>query len=363
MKFRPQDRTPRREGGTAVAERRDAQVTRQRHFILLMGAVFTALVVCLGAHAPTAHASSKPGAHKLTRHQKAAARHRLLHQIKGHPRTVFKKDFLKKAQAIDLSLPLTLRLRKSDQGPVDDALAVVWDSSTWQWPSGFLQLEPVNSGDPAPGGLVPLDGRASVEAQFGNDVSGYGAPGVVETTNGQRLQFTSQMASPIPVTGLPACESSPGVSDPTVAAVQLTRMDLVTGEGTTGLLSLFGGVARVSLHVRLGTTTQSLAADCTGAFGDLPDGSYDQAPSTPTGDPIVPISFDAQFRISPAIDADGKLRLGILTLASSAQPTTFARVSTCIKQTTTGPCSVVRFPARLAMSQLNAEILVGDQPQ
>jgi hypothetical protein len=355
-----QDRTPRREGDTAVAERRDAQVTRQRHFILLMGAVFTALVVCLAVNAPTSHAGTKSGPHKLTRHQKAAARRKLMRQITGNPRTVFKKGFLKKAQAVSLSLPLTLRLRKSDQGPVDDALVVVWDDSTWHWPSGFLQLEPANSGDPAPGGLVPLDGRASVEAQFGNDVSGYGEPGVVETTNGQRLQFSSQMASPIPVTGLPACQSSPGVSDPTVPAVQLTRMDLVTGEGATSLLSLFGGVARVSLHVRLATTTQSLAADCTGGFGDLPDGTYDQ---TSSGDPIVPITFDAQFRISPAIDADGRLRLGVLTLANSTQPTTFARISTCIEQTATDPCTVVRFPARLAMSQLNAEILVGDQLQ
>lgn len=329
-----------------------------------MGAVFTALVVCLGAPAPASKASAKHRSHKLTRHEKVLARRKLERAIRGNPKTVLKKGFLKKAQAVDLSLPLTLRLRRSDQGPVDDALAVVWDSSTWAWPAGFLQLQTANQGDSPPGGTVPLDGRASVEAQFGNDVSGYGGPGVVETTNGQRLQFSSQIASPIPVTGLFTCESSPGVSDPTVPAVQLTRMDLVTGEGTTGLLSLFGGTARVSLHVRLATTTQSLASDCTGAFGDLPDGLYDQSPSSPSSDPIVPISFDATFRISPAIDSDGELRLGVLSLPQNeTQPTTFARISTCIQQTTTDPCTVVRFPARLAMSQLNAEILVGDQLQ
>jgi hypothetical protein len=341
-------------------------VIRQRHLILFMGAVFTALVVCLGAPAPGSKASSKHRAHKLGRHQKAVARRKLERAIRGNPRTVLKKGFFKKAQALDLSLPLTLRLRRSDQGPTDDALAVVWDSSTWAWPTGFLQLQPAHDGDPPPGGVVPLDGRASVDADFGNDTSGYGAQGIVETTNGRRLQLTStdEMA-PIPVTGLTTCVtgSAPSVIDPTVPAVQLTRLNLVTGEGTSGLLSLFGGTARVSLHVRLATTTQSLDGNCSGTFGPSSEGNYDQGPSTPTDDPVVPISFDATFRISPAIDADGKLRLGVLSLpANQPQPTTFARISTCIKQTT-NPCTVVRFPARLAMSQLNAEILVGDQLQ
>jgi hypothetical protein len=154
------------------------------------------------------------------------------------------------------------------------------------------------------------------------------------------------------------------VIDTTKPAVQLTRMNLVTGEGTTGALSLFGGTARVSLHVRLSTTTQSLGSDCLDTFGSGTEGKYDQTPTPPSGDPIVPISFDATFRISPAIDADGKLRLGVLSLpANQIQPTTFARISTCITLDTASPCSVVRFPARLAMSQLNAEILLGDQLQ
>jgi hypothetical protein len=262
---------------------------------------------------------------------------------------------------------LTLRLKKSDRGETDDALAVNWDSSTWGWPSAYTQLQPAVDGDPAPGGVIPLDGVASVEAEFGNDVSGYGGPGVVETTNGAQLQFTSPAdMAPIPVTGLPTCTSASSgtATDPTIPAVRLTRMDLVTGEGTTGLLSLFGGVARVSLHVRLATTTQSLDANCSGLFGDISPGEYNQGPGVPSGDPIVPINFDALFRVSPAIDSDGKLRLGVLSLpASQAQPTTFARISTCIKLAEPDPCTVVRFPARLAMSQLNAEILVGGQLQ
>jgi len=332
---------------------------RQRHLIPSVGAVLTALVVSVGAFPAGAPAKAgKHPSHHLTKRQKAAMRHKLRKLIRRNPGAVLKRGFLRQAQAVDLSLPLTLRLRRSDQGPIDDALAVTWDSSTWAWPAGFVQLTAPSPGDPPPGGLVPLDGRTSVEADFGGDTSGYDSPGVVETTNGRRLAFSSQLASPIPVTSLASCPDS------TTPAVQLTRMDLVTGEGTHGLLSLFGGTARVSLHVRLSTTTQSLAADCSGAFGDLPTGGYDQTPGAPAGDPIVPISFDAQFRISPAVDADGKLRFGVLSLPTGVtQPTTFARVSTCIQQTASDPCTVVRFPARLSMSQLNAEVLIGDQLQ
>jgi hypothetical protein len=331
-----------------------------------LGAVLTALVLCASTSSTATAATAHPGHRdKLSRKQKSAVRHRLQRLIRARPGTILSKGFLKKAQTVDLTLPLTLRLRRSGQGPFDDLLAVVWDSSTWAWPSTFLQLEPPAEGDPPPGGLVPLDGRATVDAQFGNDVSGYGAPGVVETTNGRRLAFSSQIASPIPVTSLASCQSpsAPGITAPTISAVQLTRMDLVAGEGTSGLLSLFGGTARVSLHVRLATTTQSLASDCTGMFGDLPPGEYNQSPTPAADDPIVPISFDAKFRVSPAIDADGQVRFGVLTLPGDVvQPTTFARVSTCIRQTVSPPCTVSRFPARLSVSQLSAEVILGDRP-
>jgi hypothetical protein len=325
----------------------------------------TALVLCVSTSsmslASTAVSTHK---HRLSRKQKSVARHRLQRLIQRKPGAILSKGFLNKAQALDLTLPLTLRLRRSDQGLFDDVLAVVWDSSTWAWPSAFMQLQPVIQGDPPPGGLVPLDGRATVDAQFGNDVSGYGGPGVVETTNGRRLAFNSQIAAPIAVTSLASCESpsAPGVTDPTIPAVRLTRMNLVAGQGTSGLLSLFGGTARVSLHVRLATTTQSLASDCTGSFGDLPPGDYTQGAAPTADDPIVPISFDAKFRVSPAIDADGQVRFGVLTLpADVVQPSTFARVSACIQQTASPPCTVYRFPARLSISQLSAEVVLGDQ--
>jgi hypothetical protein len=343
-------------------------VISKRHSERLLGAVFTALVVCLGALAAPAPSLAAKHGRKLSKRERIIEGRKLQREIRGNPQAILKSGFLKKAQAVDLSLPLTLRLNRPGLPPGDDSLAVVWDSSTWAWPEGYTQLQPASPTDPLPGGAVPLDGRASVEAEFGNDVSGYGSLGVVETTNGRWLQFVSgDLTSPIPVTGLPTCRSqaAPLPSDPTdstMPAVRLTRMDLVAGEGTSGLLNLFGGTARVSLHVRLATTTEALDSNCSGTFGELGQGNYEQGSPPPSGDPIVPISFDARFRISPAVDSDGKIRLGILSLpAGVTQPTTFARISTCIQQESPG-CTVVRFPARLAISQLNAEILVGDQP-
>jgi hypothetical protein len=127
-----------------------------------------------------------------------------------------------------------------------------------------------------------------------------------------------------------------------------------TGRPTQSVLHFFGGTARVTLHVLGGTTTQVVPPDCSGGFGTT---NNVHAPSS--GDPIVPISFDATFKISPAVTADGKLRLGVLTVpVGSTQPTTFARITMCVDEAAT--CTTRAFPARLKLLQLNAEVLVGD---
>jgi hypothetical protein len=106
--------------------------------------------------------------------------------------------------------------------------------------------------------------------------------------------------------------------------------------------------------VQAGTTTQVGPANCTGGFGTI-----DNVHAPSSGDPIVPISFDAAFKISPAVTTDGKLRLGVLTVpVGSTQPTTFARITMCVDEAAT--CSTRAFPARLKVLQMNAEVLVGD---
>jgi hypothetical protein len=330
-------------------------MTRQRHLFSLLGAVFAALVVSLGATGPSAASqASASKAHKLTKHQKAVARRQLRRAFKKNPQAVLRDNFLKKAQAVDLTLPLTLRLRRSGQGPIDDELGVEWNAETFPWPNGFAELQPA-PGDPAPGGVVPLDGTSTLEAQFGNDVSGYAGPGVLETTTGAKVAFDSGTIAPAiavtdyaqtPADNVPRCN---------VPTVQVSNVVFGTGRATHSLLHLFGGTARVTLHVRAGTTTQVVAPDCLGGFGAI---ANQHAPAD--ADPIVPISFDATFKISPGVTADGRLRLGVLSVpVDSAQPTTFARITMCVDETLPA-CTTKAFPARLKVLEMNAEVLVGD---
>lgn len=279
----------------------------------------------------------------------AATRRTLRARLKRNPRAALRNDFIEKAQASGLTLPLTLRLNRPDQASSDDELLVHWDDSTWPWPSGFLPLQPDFGG-----GLVQLDGRSSIDAQFGNDLAGYGGLGAVETLNGAELSFSGTTPAPIDVSNFasPACPP-PGV------AVQMRQMDLSTGEATHGLLSLFGAVARVSLHVRVGTTSRVLNSDCSGSL-DTADDSRHNANAV---DPIVPVNFDAMFRISPAVTSDGKLRFGVLTVTDgSLQPTSFARITMCVQPAPTpDTCPTAQFPARLSIKRMSAEVLLGDQ--
>jgi hypothetical protein len=119
-------------------------------------------------------------------------------------------------------------------------------------------------------------------------------------------------------------------------------------------LHLFGGTARVTLHVVAGTTTEVAPTDCSLGFGTVANVYAAQSSG-----PIVPITFDATFKISPGITADGKLRLGIMSVpAGSVQPTTFARLTMCVDESS--PCTTKAFPARLKVLQMESEVLVGD---
>jgi hypothetical protein len=302
---------------------------------------------------PQAHSAK---AHKLTKHQKAVARQQLRRALKKNPQAVLRNGFINKAQAVDLTLPLTLRLKRSGLGPVDDELGVAWNAQTFAWPGGFAELPPAPDGTPA-GGVIPLDGTSSLEAQFGNDVSGYAGPGVVETLTGGRVLFDSGTITP--AIAVSDYATAPDGNVPLCGAptVQLSNVVFGTGRRTRSLLHLFGGTARVTLHVRVGTTTQ-VAPDCVGGFGATPN-THAAVDSGADPDPIVPIAFDATFKISPAVTADGKLRLGVLSVpVGSTQPSTFARITMCVDEAPS--CVTRRFPARLQVLKMSAEVLIGD---
>jgi hypothetical protein len=330
------------------------RVIDKRQLFSLLGAVFAALALSVApATAGAAAHAHKPKPHKLTKRQKAAMRRQLRRGLKTNPAAVLRGDFLKKAQASDLNLPLTLRLARSGQGPIDDELGVSWTSETFPWPTGFAELAPGPDGTPA-GGVIPLDGTSSMEAEFGNDTSGYVSPGVVETLTGGKVAFDSHAISPaIPVSDY-ATASDNNTPLCNAPRVQLSNVVFATGRATQSLLHLFGGTARVTLHVVAGTTTQVAPTDCNAGFDTTSNVS---APDN--AGPIVPITFDATFKISPSVTADGKLRLGILSVpAGSTQPTTFARLTMCVDEAS--PCTTKAFPSRLKVLQMEAEVLVGD---
>ena len=333
--------------------RKDARVIRPRHLLSFMGAASAALAfspACLAGTSVRAHASKS---HKLTKHEKAVARRQLRRALKRNPQAVLRSGFLKKAQAVDLTLPLTLRLRRSGQGAIDDQLGIEWNSDTFAWPMGFAELQPA-PGDPAPGGVIPLDGTSSLEAEFGNDTSGYAGPGVVETLTGGKVAFDSGPITPAIAVSDYSVTASDNVPRCNAPTVQVSNVVFATGRTTQSLLHLFGGTARVTLRVHAGTTTQVAATDCLGGFG-----STNNVHAPADADPLVPVSFDATFKISPSITTDGRLRLGVLTVpAGSSQPTTFARMTMCVDESVA--CTTAAFPARLKVIQMNAEVLVGD---
>jgi hypothetical protein len=176
----------------------------------------------------------------------------------------------------------------------------------------------------------------------------------VETLTGGKVSFNSGTIDPaIPVSdyatapdnNLPLCNAP---------RIELSSVSLATGRATQSLLNLFGGNARVTLHVVAGSTTLVAPSDCSAGFG----ATSNVYPPQATG-PIVPITFDATFKISPSVTADGKLRLGVLSVpAGSVQPTTFARITMCVDSAS--PCTTKAFPARLKVLQMQAEVLVGD---
>jgi hypothetical protein len=99
-----------------------------RHRVSRVAVVITALALVFGVFAGTASAK------KMSRHQKAVARHQLLRAIKKNPRLIRTASFLKKASLVDFKLPVTIRLRDNAPcGPI--AQGFRYDCSTSGYPT------------------------------------------------------------------------------------------------------------------------------------------------------------------------------------------------------------------------------------
>lgn len=296
--------------------------------------------VALGDPRVIAAKTPKTHAKKLTPRQRSAIKRELQRTIRHSPASVFKKSFVKKASLVDFKLPLTVRLNRAAAGggfePSDDVLEVQWDTSLEPWP-----LDPV--GIPPATQDMNLDGYFTMEADYGGDASGYGEFGAMETAQGMGLAITG---TPITISSFSSPCATPQVFVPSSSPIPITSVT-----PRFGLLNYFTNQFRGSLALRMTFTTQA-ALTC-GATPGTPQ-TIDNSVATP-----MPVYYNGEFRMSPGITADGRIRFGVLNVDDTVTPQTssFAYLRACTGQTT---CNPVRFPARLKFKKLTAEVLLGD---
>ena len=296
------------------------------------------------ASSQSAHAAkAKKNAHakkRLDKRAKARIRKQLQRELRRKPGSVFQRNFLKRASLVDFKLPLTIRLnRVADATGVpeasDDQIEITWDDSVVPWPlaGGMVGSTQISN----------LDGQFTVESSF-SDSEGYGELGAMETILGGNIQMT---ATPFAISDfMGGCPSNPQLE---VAPNTLVN---VTSTGAKyGLMNLFSGDFRGSLGLRMTFSGQSWSG-CGGT--PTPTDTVDNSTAVQ-----MPLRFQGNVRVSPAITADGKTRLGVLTVDDSVTPqtSTFAYVRAC---TGSSPCAPMQFPARLKVKKLRAEVLLGD---
>jgi hypothetical protein len=116
-------------------------------------------------------------------------------------------------------------------------------------------------------------------------------------------------------------------------------------------MNLFSGDFRGSLSLRMAFAGQRYSG-CGGTVA--PTDAVDNSAAIP-----MPLRFDGNVRISPALTNDGKMRLGILEVDDTVTPqlSTFAYVRAC---SGASPCNAMQFPARIKLKRLRAEVLLGD---
>jgi hypothetical protein len=288
----------------------------------------------LGARAEKTKVDKKTAAQRA---RERRLRQVLARRLKRNPLLALSKSFIKKADLLDFRLPLTVRLTDGNGGllPTDDTLEINWDDSVSPWP--------VPGVAPAPQTLA-LTGRFSMELSYGDDATGYGELGALESLQGAsiRMQATPFAISDFP----PPCASGPQLRVPPGDGV-----DITSAGARYGLLNPYSQRFRGSLMLRMTFATEG-AASCGGAY-DAPT-LVDNSTAPP-----MPVRFDGSFRTSPAITADGNIRFGEITIddATTPQPSTFAFVRACTVAVT---CNAQQFPARLKLKKLTAEVLLGD---
>jgi hypothetical protein len=262
-------------------------------------------------------------------------------QVKHNPGVILKKKFAKQAALVDFKLPTTVRLNRSDGAggfeASDDVLEIAYDDSVIPWPLA--------------GGMTPasqdtfLQGQFSLEASMSDDASGYGELGAMETVAGGKIAMT---ATPFTISEFAA----PCATDTQVRVPTGTNVTITSAAPRFGLLNLFSQTLRGSLYLRM-TFPSAVTDTCGGTTSVTP--VVDNSAAAP-----MPVRFSGKFQMSPAITADGKTRVGKITIDDTIenQISNFAYVRACTNALT---CDPMNFPARLKLKRLTAEVLLGDQ--
>jgi hypothetical protein len=246
---------------------------------------------------------------------------------------------LSRAALLDARLPFTVALRRSyEGGPGDDVLGLDWDSGVTPWPLAGTgpATTPVTS---------HLDGAFSYEWDFGADTTGYATAGTVETLVGGGVALTGS--------GFPIATAEGACT--TAAAIDATGITFASAAVRFGTVNPFSGAVSGTLSLR--TAIRTRVTPCGGG-----------APTTAlarTGgdDPPLPVAFDGRFTVSPAVTADGRMRLGVLRIADTVaapQRTTFGLIQACTDPAAADGCGRRAFPARTRMVSLTADVLAGD---
>lgn len=257
-----------------------------------------------------------------------------------HPTLTLKSSFIHRAQAADMRMPFTIRLRRTyEGGPGDDVLALNWDPSAVAWPLGGTA--PATS--PA---TANLDGAMTYVWDFGADTSGYAVQGTTETTIGSGVSLTSSSRFDIAVPDNDPCEATQSLS--------ATGMALTSGGARFGIVNPFND--EVSGTIDLRTEIRTEATPCGGGTPMV------ATASTADPDRPLPVAFTGTFTVSPAITADGHFRLGLLTIDDTVTPqrTTFGLVYACADPAAADGCGREAFPVRTKFLSLTAEVLAGD---
>ena len=305
-------------------------------------ALLFAAVVLTTAQTPSAAAQTPQRSHPLSKKAKAKIRAELKQQVRKDPTSVFQKRFMRKADLVDFKLPLTVRLGSAPGQPSnpDDQIQIDWDDSVVPWP--------LAGSTPAGSQTTTLSGLFTMEADFSDDASGYGELGSVETYQGIQ---TDLRGTPFDVAAPnSSCPPSP-TPPPQLTATHspgYPEIRFVSGGPRYGLMNLFGRTMKGMLM--LSTTLDTNVSDSCGA----PVATT----GTPPAGPAFPLRYDGEFYVSPALTADGKMRLGKMVI-TAPQTSTFALFPACTSSIT-ADCTPMQFPARVQITKLTADVLLGD---